>query len=91
MNLRTLNKVRRRAYRLARRKFFAGMARWVFGDVPLERRLLTYKCTYPGMPKRIYAEIRNRPFGDFFYSDPADIVREKRMRTPAPWEMEVLK
>ena len=57
MNLRTLNKVRRRAYRLARRKFFAGTARWVFGDVPLERRLLTYKCTYPGMPKRIYSVI----------------------------------
>lgn len=91
MNIRTLNKVRRRAYRLARRKFFAGTARWVFGDVPPERRLLAYKCTYPGMPQRIYAEIRNRPFGDFFYSDPADIGREKRMRTPAPWEMEVLK
>lgn len=43
------------------------------------------------MPQRIYAEIRNRPFGDFFYSDPADIVRERMMRTPASWESEVAK
>ena len=86
MNLRMLNKVRRRAFRLARRKFFAGTGRWVFGDVSPKRRLLAYKCTYPGMPQRIYAEVKNRPFGDFFYSNPADIVRERMMRTPASWE-----
>lgn len=91
MNIRTLIKVRRRAYRQARRKSLVSTARWVFRYVPPQRRLLAYKCTYPGMPQRIYAEIRNRPFGDFFYSDPADIVRERMMRTPASWESEVAK
>ena len=77
MNLRTLNKVRRRAYRLARRKFFASTGRWTFGEVPFKKRIFTYTGIYPGMPRKFYIARDNRPFGDFYYCDSHVLIRDK--------------
>lgn len=78
MNLRTLNKVRRRAFRRARRKFFASTGRWTFGDVPFKKRIFTYTSIYPGMPHKLYVALDNRPLGDLYYCDSQMLLRGKK-------------